>query len=258
MRVPGSQVYNSQDGSSHSGEDTVLVVDGDIAEVLDEMRGPAGRGQAGGELLDADGVVGSPGSPAPGRQRRRCRSGPSRPGRTGDRPGGRAARSSPGWPRSHTTGRPRRQERGGRFRREPQHAMIPVLAPGQDHPFGEERRLQVRGQHRAAVEQALGQPVLTGPIAGGLPKAEICDMLTSDLTPASAAACAKITVASRRPDPARREPTPVIHLATWSLTSRAPGVICSWPAAYPVGLPHGRSQRLRGTEPAARQRPHGA
>ncbi len=95
--------------------------------------------------------------------------------------------------------------------------MIPVLAPGQDHPFGEERRLQVRGQHRAAVEQALGQPVLTGPIAGGLPKAEICDMLTTDLTPASAAACAKITVASRRPDPARREPTPVIHLATWSL-----------------------------------------
>ena len=52
---------------------------------------------------------------------------------------------------------------------EPQHAVIAFQAPGQDEPFGEERRLQVGGQHRGAVEQALGQPVLTCGVAGGLP-----------------------------------------------------------------------------------------
>src|SRR5260221_13267382 len=54
----GRAVADDLDEVVGSGEDAVLVVDGDVADVLDEVRGPAAGGQAGGELVDADGIVG--------------------------------------------------------------------------------------------------------------------------------------------------------------------------------------------------------
>jgi len=46
--------------------------------------------------------------------------------------------------------------------RQAQDALIALPAPPRADPFGEERRPQVGGEHRSAVEQALSQPVLTG------------------------------------------------------------------------------------------------
>ena len=52
--------------------------------------------------------------------------------------------------------------------RKAEHALVSPAAPPPADPFGEERRSQVRGEHRSAIEQALGEPVLARCVADGL------------------------------------------------------------------------------------------
>src|SRR4029077_15960 len=53
----GRAVADDLDEVVRAPEDAVLVVDGNVAQMLDQVRGHPHRGHAVGELLDADGLV---------------------------------------------------------------------------------------------------------------------------------------------------------------------------------------------------------
>src|SRR5260221_7040792 len=149
-------------------EDAVLVVDGDVAQVLDQVgRRPQGS-QPVRELLDADGLI-RDGDPECSRSR------------LGDPVVVHLDRAVPRidlagvWLRLLEDGgdHVRLTNRGDGSvsavsEGKAEHALVSLTAPPPVDPFGEKRRPQVGGEHRSGVEQALGEPVLPRLVAGGL------------------------------------------------------------------------------------------
>lgn len=149
-------------------EDAVLVVDGDIAQVLDQMGRLAQGSQPVRELLDADGFI-RDGDPECSRNRLgdpvvvHLNRAVQRIGLAIVRlwlleDGGDHVRLINPGDGSVTAVSERKAE----------HALVSPAAPPPADPFGEERRPQVRGEHRSAVEEALGEPVLARCVADGL------------------------------------------------------------------------------------------